>query len=328
MNSNINQFKQISYLMIEVNSFCNLDCAFCNRKQLEDLGLREQKTLSVEEFRTVLEKFKDCNIDTIKLEGLSEPMFHPQFDECAKLLKEYFPKAFVIIATNLQYNIEKTPFKKTLEYIDMCYLSIDGIGEVYEKARSGSRYDKLLKNLDWIKENIDLKIRLDKLHINHVSTKENYHQISEIYDLKEKYSLASVRINLAQNWNEHELNPNQFESDYVRELRKYKKDVKGVPGWEFKDCFWPYEGLIVDVFGDARQCIINTSQKSLFNIYQDDFEDFFNNSHFYKETRKTLEKNCPPDACVNCDYNYLSRTLNEIQEDEAISIKPREFKRC
>lgn len=319
------QFSQISYLMIEVNSFCNLKCAFCNREHLVELGWRNQKTLSVQEFKEALKVFQDCKLDTIKLEGLSEPMFHKEFDECAKVIKELFPNAFVIIATNLQYNIEKTPFEKTLPFVDMVYLSIDGTGEIYENAREGSKYPKLLRNLHWIKENIPSEVRATKLHINHVLTEYNFHQIEEMYRLKNEYNLASVRINLAQNWNEHESNTRDFNKELIEKVKEYKQDVRGIPNWDFKDCFWPYEGLIVDVFGDVRQCIINTSQKPLGNIYKDNIREIFNNSSHYKETRSCLSQNKAAANCENCDYKILAKPLKKVFGEDAINLEPRSF---
>ena len=163
----MDHFSQISYLMVEANSTCNLHCTTCNRDELVEKGFRPNKNLNSEEFQQILEQLKNCPIDTVKFEGISEPMMHPKFDELCEVLRNYFPTAFVIIATNLQYNLQKVPFLSTLPLVDMVYLSIDGIEDRYEKARVGARYSKLLKSLDDIKTLVPLSARKNKLHIQH-----------------------------------------------------------------------------------------------------------------------------------------------------------------
>ena len=324
----MSQFENISYLMIETNSSCNLKCSWCNRERLVKEGMRQPKNVTVDEFSKMLEVFKKCSIDTVKLEGISEPFLHPQFDLMAQTLRSYFPKAFVIIATNCQYNVEKTAFFKTLPFVDMIYLSVDGTGKVFEEARTGASYAKLLRTFDMILENVPEAERKKKLYINFTATEENIHQLPEIYDLKEKYGFAGVRINLVQNWNEDEKNSHVFSAGFMDMIHRYKQDLKGVPGWEYSECFWPYAGIIVDVFGNFRQCIINTSQKPLGNIFNDDIESIFNDSAHYSNVREQLSKNCSPESCATCDYKHQSVLLQEILGGKHVQNVPRKFKKC
>lgn len=319
-------FQNITYLMIETNSSCNLSCSWCNRERLVAEGHRENKNLSLEEFKKLLEYFKDCPIDTIKLEGLSEPFLHPHFDQLAKLLREYFPKAFVIIATNGQYNIEKTKFFQTLPYVDMIYLSVDGLKENFEKIRKGASWEKLIKNFDTI-DRIATPDEKKKLHINFTANEENVRELPGIYQLKDQYKFSSVRINIVQNWNEDELSPENFSEDYYRILKQYKKDLKGVPGWDYEDCFWPYSGLVVDVYGNFRQCIINTSQKPLGNVFTSNVEEFFNDSPYYLNVREKLSNNCSPESCRTCDYKHHSEKLLSLLGEKHAQNTPRSFKR-
>ncbi|EQC45707.1 radical SAM/SPASM domain-containing protein [Bacteriovorax sp. Seq25_V] len=321
----INHFKELSYLVIEVNSSCNLKCLSCNREELVASGKREPKEITPEELEQLLSKFKDCRIDTIKLEGISEPMLHRRFDECARVVKKVFPSAFVIIATNLQYQIERTTFKETLRYVDMVYLSIDGVGKIYEDLRPPAKYKRLLSSLEYIKDVIPSEDK-KKLFVNFVLGENNLQCLDDIYELVDNYELAGVRINLAQNWSEDQKNSLSLKLDDISSLKKYAKDVKGVAGWKYENCFWPYEGLVIDVYGDVRQCIINTTQEALCNIYKDDVEEYFNSSLHYKKTRELLCKNIAADNCKNCDYFYLAGILESIIPQE-LRIPSREFKK-
>ncbi len=318
------QVQKISYLMIELNSSCNLKCTFCNREKLVEIGQRPNKSLSLSEFEKRLTEFKNSPIDTIKIEGISEPMLHPQFDEGAKMIRSFVPNAFVIIATNLQYNIDKTPFLKTLKYVDMVYLSIDGIKEKYEKIRIGSDYNKLLRNLEWIRENLTTSQK-KKLHINFTLTKENMNDLIHMYDLRDSYDLSSVRINLAQNWNEDQLNSHKYDKELITFIKKYQKDLKGSANWDYNQCFWPFNGVIVDVYGNIRQCIINTSQNPIGNMLEKPLEEIYNNDYYIKIREDLSLNKCPP-SCINCDYKLLSPILSEIFDDKNQN-KPRHINR-
>jgi radical SAM protein with 4Fe4S-binding SPASM domain len=315
--------RDLTYLVIEANSTCNLSCQTCNRPQLESQGLREKKLLTPEEFTKLLRHLGDAPIDTIKFEGLSEPMLHPRFDRLAHLLRDRFPKAHVIIATNLQYYLPHSPFCATLPWVDTVYLSIDGVGLTYERQRLGAKYDKLTRSLGHIRDLVPAEIRRGKLQINFTATVENYRDLPHVYALKEEYGLGAVRINLAQNWNEDEVNTNWFPREMLEFLKVYKSDVKGVPGWQYRDCFWPHSGTVVDVYGNVRQCLINTSQKPVGNIYINSLEEIFERSPHLMNAREALSANRPAESCRNCDYHHLSHKLREILGEGGPNNRPR-----
>lgn len=320
-------FSNLSYLMIETNSACNLACLSCNRSRLENEGRRKTKNVSAQEWHKMLEVFKDCPLEMIKVEGLSEPMLHPEFDQLLKILRDYFPKSFVIIATNLQYQFATSPFLKSLPYVDMVYLSLDGVGDLYEKIRPPAKWATAKKWLEEAKVYIPESERRKKLHINFTATEQNVCQLDEIYKLKDEYHLASVRINLAQDWNGDRANSHHFGNKFLEQLERYKQDVKGVAGWQYQDCFWPYEGMVVDVFGDVRQCVINTSQNPLGNIFKDDIVKLYNESPHYLDLRNKLSCNRAGKDCTNCDYRFLASTLETFFGGAYVQNTPRKFKR-
>lgn len=320
-------FDSITYLAIEANSGCNLSCTWCNRERLVQEGHRDTKNIAPEDFRKLLDYFKDCPIDTIKLVGLSEPFLHPEFDVVASTLKDYFPKAQVLVATNCQYNLEKTRFLEALPFIDMMYLSVDGVGDNYEKIRKGAKFSKLLRTFEDIASKVPQSIREKKLFINFTASEQNYQDIPPVYEICQKYGFGGVRINIVQNWNEDELNSHQFSDAFFEMLTKYKKDLKGVPGWTYSECFWPHSGIVVDVFGNVRQCVINTSQKPLGNVFRDNIEDIFNSSKHYQNMRKLLNSNCAPESCKNCDYHHQSTSLEKLLGGKHMQNTPRKFTR-
>ena len=83
--------------------------------------------------------------------GLRGTFFHPQFDSITKIFKSEFPHCFTISATNLQYKVGDR-FFKAVENLDLLYFSVDGYKDSYEKARPGSKWDRLISSLNTIED--------------------------------------------------------------------------------------------------------------------------------------------------------------------------------
>ena len=132
--------------------------------------------MSLTDWKLVLEKLKDQPIKEAKLMGLGEPFLHPKFSTVCKMFKDYFPNAFLIVATNCQYKMNDN-FKESLKYIDLLYLSIDGYKESYEKFRPPSKWSKLITFLDEIKKINRYGCRIT---CNYVVNTENIDDISKV----------------------------------------------------------------------------------------------------------------------------------------------------
>jgi radical SAM protein with 4Fe4S-binding SPASM domain len=306
-----NLHEPITYVYLETTNFCNLECSFCNRNEV----VKHAKHMSIDKWKFVLEKLKDHPIAEAKLMGLGEPFLHPKFSEICKIFKEYFPKAFVIVATNCQYKITDN-FTNALKYIDLLYLSIDGYKNSYEKFRPPSKWDKLIKFLEELKKVNRFNC---KITCNYVVNKENIEDIKHVNSLCRKYNLDELRLNIAQNWSENKsLNDEKKISGYSEEQVKYIKDnfksnVKGKAPWTWSDCFWVKRGLYMTVDGDLKVCAINTDTASIGNIFVDDINSVLNSTRM-KKIRTGCHSNKPEQHCKNCSYKELSPLLQKIFE--------------
>ncbi len=301
--------------MLELNSQCNLRCGSCTRDSLAKEGLRSPKHMSREELIDILEQLKPCPIDTIKIEGLSEPMLFSGFAQHTKLIRSYFPKAHIIVITNLQYNAGDSPLIESLNEIDAIYLSIDGTESTYEKLRPPGKYSRFIKNLEFLHKNLDSNIMSRKVYLNFTASEVNYQELPKIYELKSQFNLAGVRINLIQNWSPSEAGKNYYSSELLEFLKDFRSDLKGVPSWQFNQCFWPYNGLVIDVEGNLRQCVLNTTQKPFGNAIRSDLMTQYNNSLVLNEARDLLQSNKAPTQCKNCDYKFLGLPLAKVFEN-------------
>ena len=300
----------ITYAYLETTNYCNLDCVFCNRRDV--VSQETLKHMSLENWDRILNILAPHPINEAKLMGLGEPFFHPYYDQITLRFKETFPKAFVISATNLQYKINDKFFKAS-QNLDLLYLSIDGYKETYEAARPGSKWARLINSLDEIQKRItSFKINT-RFEINFVATPDTIHSLDNVYKIYEDYDfITDIRVNLAQWWGEDEKLELDYSSDYLSILRKYKDKVKGKAPWDFKDCFWPKRGIYMTVDGSVKVCCINTSTSPIGNIFLDDLDEMRQKSKL-NNIRNDLINNVQDNThCKTCSYKVLSPVLDKI----------------
>ena len=303
--------KPITYAYLETTNYCNLECSFCNRHEV--IGALQH--MPVDKFRDMLERIKHHPIKEAKLMGMGEPFLHPQFDQICKLFKDYFPKAFLIVATNCQYPIRigskmRSKFENCMNYIDLLYFSIDGYKESYERDRAPAKWSKLIDFLEDFK-GIDRKSC--RVTCNYVVNPDNVQDIKIINEhIVKKYQLAELRLNIAQDWSEDKSVPGGYTKEQLQYLSKWKDKVKGKADWEYSDCFWVQEGLYVTLDGDVKMCCLNTAARPFGNIFETSIEDIRLNED-YKKVQKGCQTNNPTSHCKNCSYNELKPILTTIK---------------
>lgn len=307
------QFDQINYLMIEPNSHCNLRCLSCTREDLVKAGYRKPKSIEQKDFRFILDQLKNCPLDTIKLEGMSEPFLHPDLLNLVEITKEYFPKAHLILISNLQYKIQNTEVLKILNQTDAFYISIDGTGGIYESLRPPAKWDLMLRNLEWLSQQSTVKQK-SKIFLNFTASQKNYTEIPMVEDLRKKFGFQELRINLIQDWREQSFNQNEFPMQMIEFLKDYKVNLKGVTPWSYQDCFWPFNGVVIDVEGNVRQCVLNTTQIPLGNVFENSLQEIYDQNPTLNRVRSALNQNKCEASCTTCDYANISPVLSQIFE--------------
>ena len=306
--------KPITYAYLETTNYCNLQCSFCNREEV--IGALQH--MPIEKFRKLLENIKHHPIEEAKLMGMGEPFLHPQFDQICKIFKEYFPNAFLVVASNCQYPIRpgskmRSKFENSMKYIDLLYFSIDGYKESYERDRSPAKWDKLIKFLDEF-QHIDRKTC--KVTCNYVINPNNVKDIEIIQEkIVNKYKLEELRLNIAQEWSEDKTLPGGYTIDQVNYLKdNWKKDIKGKSEWDFPDCFWVKEGLYTTVEGHVKMCCLNTGAEPFGNLFKNSIEEI-RASESFQNVKNGCSTNKPTSHCKNCSYKELAPMLKIIQDE-------------
>lgn len=297
----------IEYAYIETTNHCNLECSFCNRNQV--IGALQH--MSIEKFTDLMEHIKHHPIHTAKLMGMGEPFLHPDFDRICEIFKQYFPTAFLISATNCQYSMTTaTWFKRSLKYIDLLYLSIDGYKHSYERDRKPSTWPKLIKFLEELKT---VDRHSCKIVCNYVVNPDNVDDIQTVYDeIVIPYELEDLRLNIAQDWSEDGSIPRGYTAKQLSYLnRKWQHCIQGKTDWNYSDCFWVKNGLYTTVEGRVLACCMNTAAKSFGNIFTDTIENI-HAGNAYQSVATGCANNTPTEHCANCSYRELSPLLGVL----------------
>jgi MoaA/NifB/PqqE/SkfB family radical SAM enzyme len=308
--------KPITYVYLETTNYCNLQCSFCNREEV--IGALQH--MPVPKFRKMLESLKHHPIKEAKLMGMGEPMLHPKFDEICKTFKEFFPDAFLIVATNCQYPIKPgtkmgDKFEESMKYIDLLYFSIDGYKESYERDRAPAKWSKLI---NFLKDFKNMNRHTCRVTCNYVVNPDNVYDIQTIKDeIVDVYKLEELRLNIAQNWSEDESMPGGYAQDDIDYLRsKWSTSIKGKAPWDFKDCFWVEEGLYTTVEGHVKMCCMNTGAEPFGNLFDNTIEEI-RESKDYQNVKLGCNTNNPTSHCKNCSYKELAPMLEIIKNEKS-----------
>ena len=296
----------ISYAYLETTNYCNLNCSFCNREEV----IGSLKHMPITQFKQLLSNISHHEITEAKLMGMGEPFLHPEYDQITKALKDQYPNAFVISATNCQYRIKDT-FRNALKNLDMLYLSIDGYKERYEKDRSPAKWSKLISFLEELRT---VDRHGCKIVVNYVVNPSNVYDIPKIQELIEEYDLGELRLNLAQDWSGDNNMIGGYTEEMISYLRdNYKGNIQGKWKWEWSDCFWLKNGLYTTVEGHVKMCCMNTAALPVGNILMDSIEKIHSNA-VYQDIKNNAANNTPSNHCENCSYKELIPLLRKILE--------------
>jgi len=299
---------EVEYVYLETTNHCNLDCVFCNRREV--VGKAQHMPLA--SWQAVLERLEGNPVREAKLMGLGEPFMHPQFDEVCRLFRERFPQAFVITATNGQYRLHDV-FRRTLRYIDMLYISIDGYGANYERDRPPAKWDKLIRFLDELRT---VERQGCRVAVNCVVNPRNIGDIDRLKELVDAYGLEELRLNIAQDWSEDAEAYVDYSEEQITELRRHSALIKGRAPWTWSDCFWPHKGMYMDVNGGVKMCCLNTSHPAVGNLFHEPLAGIRSKPEFL-EIRQGCVTNRPTAHCQTCSYRQLSPLLERLLPEPA-----------
>ncbi len=318
-----------SSILLEVTNHCNLACITCPREY--DFGLDMDKgMIKSMQLKKVVDEVAPY-IDAIGLTGLGETLLYKNLEETLKYIKSKNKGIQTFISTNGHVPNAAKYIERMAQYLDTVQISIDGIGEVYEKVRLKSDFNFFLQTT---REIISVcKENNVALMFNFVIIKENYRQMKNVVELAISLGVESVNftpVNLSSitSWSSgyYEM---FYGDDFKNELKSAfeiakKSPLTNLSIWdikkknEFKKCHLPWNHFYVSWNGQMPPCCAKPFPKEL------NFGDIFNsslmdclNSKEYRSFRKMWFENKTPDFCKKCHIVDLKPV--EIDFDIALN---------
>jgi MoaA/NifB/PqqE/SkfB family radical SAM enzyme len=325
-----------SYVQIEPVGVCNLRCQMCPISFREDRPVHgSRRYMDFDLYTRLVDEFE--NLQNLHLQGLGEPMLHPQFFE----MVEYAAARGIHVTINTNMT-QLTPAKAercVTSGLEGLFFSIDGAtAETYEAIRVHSSFAKVLANLELL---IDTKRRLasrtPQLKLVMVLMRQNLAELPDLVRLAHRFGLDEV---FGQQIS-HDFGDGGFSEryrplhEYVDEQSLLYEDLERVqavfsearqvaaelgvrlrlpparpkslpadtPGRD--RCNWPWTGAYISYQGYAMPCcmVASPDQVNLGLLDGSNLQAVWYGPE-YQAFRRQLASPAPPDICRNCSL-YL-----------------------
>lgn len=193
----------IKHIRLAIDDSCNLSCPSCRTKKIfesDKSRLRKKQKLA------------DRIIDYVRAQT-HQIRIHvgSDGDPFASLVYRYFVSQSKDLP-NVRFTIQTNGLliKKMLhrhralfEKLDVLNISIDGATKkTYELLRRGGSYEKIIENLEVVKE---IKSKFDfKFIMHYVVQSENYREMETMAELGEKYNADRLWFNRINDWSTYD----------------------------------------------------------------------------------------------------------------------------
>ena len=308
----MNAQKYPKRIIFDLTNKCNLKCLFCARTVYD----YEYQYLPFSLFEKAKEIFPYT--EEVTLLGWGEPLCHPEFEKIFQVCASYKNMKTYIISNGLILDrFAQTFVDNNLTYLA---LSIDGATkEIYEKLRKGSNFKKVIENIRLINKLKDDKKSLSPyMRFVFVAAKENIKELPALVKLAKDKNIPEIKVVYltvykpefkdSSLWFYRDMVEDVFnEAGSVAKRLKIKLNLPPVIGKDpLKDVFHApcdvaFNELYIGCDGKIRRCQAGAEELSRFTG-NESFADIWN-SDFFKDFRKTVNTDSPPDDCCNCSQS-------------------------
>ena len=139
---------KLQTVFLEMTNKCNLRCKMCNWQAREKIGF-----ISRDLFKSCVDQLSDMRVQVLNLEFSGESLLHPDFRSFLKyaIRKRDEGKIGCVGWTDngmlFNQNIADLVVQLKVDWINF---SLDGIGEVNDNIRLGSKYSVIEKNIKYL----------------------------------------------------------------------------------------------------------------------------------------------------------------------------------
>lgn len=237
-----------SMVQVEPTRLCNFHCTHCNHRN-------ENGCLELDKYREILAQHKDC--DVIKLQGLGEPLLHPQIQDLIDMAKDAGHRVMVI--TN-----GSQPYVKNVDYY---VFSLETVSpDIFEGLGK--------HNLTGILENIRFAALKQQVTLNCVQCSSTKPSDVEAVRSFAKELGANIWLTPQEVW------VDRSHPDYDRQVTDTKRawEIHGVsPTYQkYRICTWGRTDFYYDYTGVCHPCCIRMTDE-----------------YKYKQPSEEVCANCP-----------------------------------
>lgn len=321
-----------AYVQIEPVGQCNLRCRMCAAQLRSDgPGGGRPAFMEFTAFTRIIDQLP--SLREVHLQGLGEPTMHPSLWS----MVAYAAGRGIRVTTNSNLTIlsRRQGESCVASGLDSLSVSIDGAtAETYQHIRTGSRLDRVLRNL---KSLLEIRSQMGKeqphLRLVVVAMRRNLHELPALVRLAREWRMEAVFVqHLCHDFTEASL-PDQYGpmKEFVAtetllgedrdRVDKYFASARSIayelgidlrlprveplshpPGTAGYDrCDWPWKGMYISYQGYAMPCcMVGTPDRINFgNVFDRDLASIWNGSK-YRKFRHRLSSESPPEICGAC----------------------------
>lgn len=309
------QVENPKYIQLEHTVSCNLNCITCSRDQV--IGNYKKMNLSLEEIDKILSFFPE--LKAIKLQGLGEPLLHPQIEQIMQRFKE--KNLYLLMISNGTLFLSERFRHLATDYVSDIAVSFDSIdSDNFNYLRKGADMDKVIEGIKLLVKDRDERKSKMSIGINFVISHMNYRELPGLYNLVLNLGVDYVTLTDVENWMIPGEEGFKESALFAAESRKYaakvKKEIrklqlkfllKGIlVGYKgdnrrLGNCHWPFRSTFVTVEGFVNPCCIRMHKEHAFgNIFEKDFEEIWNSKEYQEFRKSHITKDRLNMMCGNC----------------------------
>ena len=270
-------------IQIEPTSMCNLRCIMCYQsdKSFSSKSAGFMGFMKLDLLKKIIDEIEG-NIEAVTFASRGEPTLHGQLDEFLKYCEGKF------LALKLNTNATLLDEKKINSFLSSdlqtLVLSIDEKNkENYEKIRVNAKFEKIMRNLDLLKnirekkyKNSKVKIRISGVKIN---TDQNVEEMNQFY---KEFADEIILVNYTP-----------WESAYDNEINDITSECSEL----YRRMFVWQDGKVNPCDYDYKSILSkwNANDHSIKSIWNSAYYNEIRNLHRLKE-RKKIE---PCNRCIS-----------------------------
>jgi MoaA/NifB/PqqE/SkfB family radical SAM enzyme len=269
---------------IELTNACNLKCKMCTARDRRKIGFMSKPL-----FYKCIDEFAELNCRDIYLHGGGESLLHPNFKEfltyaCKVRGKGIKEVGWVDNGTLFDKDTADLVISLGVDHVSF---SIDGLGEINDKIRIGSNYEKIRENITYLLSH--RRNGKPTVVINTVDCDKTQQEINNF--LKVWTKLADC-VCLVPTFNaENALqNPRAYFDGYATKQEPY--------------CFFPFSNMTVCWDGKVTGCCADpVAATNLGNANTESLGNIWKGKEFKHFRKQLLTNNFDSGSlCTKCDF--------------------------